>query len=575
MLHAPLRLALASPLTAALAFAFTPEPAEACGGTFCDGGGPNVMPVDQTGENILFWIDHSGGEPHTEAHIQIQYEGDAENFAWIIPVTQVPEVLVGNQALFDNLLASTVPTFTLSTTVQSCPDSAPVGLCAGKNEDAADDSGGSTFAGDGGEDEIGDDGGPEILDRGFAGAFEYVVLTGDTVQEVVDWLEMAGYAQDDDAPPILQEYLDDDFVFVAVKLRGGADVAEIHPLAIRYPGIEPCIPIKLTRIAAVDDMAIRAFFLGDNRVAPTNWPHLTINPVRLDWVSNPATNYFEIVSLALDEAGSRAFITEYAGTDQVVSTNGVDNPVWDPSVFETIEPIDVVDELVAQGLGAVCDDFQGTCVFTHPQTEALLARYLPPPENMNRFEFWGCLSCYEGLIDLTAWSGPDFAADFAERISDPGEHAMAMLANSDYLTRLFTLLSPHEMTEDPTFHEADSLPPVDNQYSATRTFACEGNDWIDLEDGRQIALTNLAQYPQIEGMPAAERIERVPLMGPPQIETDNRAKIDELLEAWNQRQLSGPEPGCSLARVRAEALLTMFALFGVAWLTRSRRRESN
>ena len=47
---------------------------------------------------------------------------------------------------------------------------------------------------------------------------------------------------------------------------------EIHPLAIRYPGIEPCIPIKLTRIAAVDDMAIRAFFLGDNRVAPTNWP---------------------------------------------------------------------------------------------------------------------------------------------------------------------------------------------------------------------------------------------------------------------------------------------------------------
>jgi hypothetical protein len=559
-----------STLAAALGLALAPAPAEACGGTFCDGGGPTVMPVDQTGENILFWIDQSGGEPHTEAHIQIQYEGDAENFAWIIPVTQVPEVLVGNQALFDNLLASTVPTFTLSTTVQSCPDSAPVGLCAGKNEDAADDSGGSTFAGDGGEDEIGDDGGPEILDRGFAGAFEYVVLTGDTVQEVVDWLEMAGYAQDDDAPPILQEYLDDDFVFVAVKLRGGADVDEIHPLAIRYPGIEPCIPIKLTRIAAVDDMAIRAFFLGSSRAAPTNWPHVVPNPVAFDWL-NTGSNYLAVISLAIDEAGGRAFVTEYAGTDQVVSTNGVDSPAWDPTAFEAIEPVDVVATLTDQGLGLQCDEF-GTCTFPHPQVEPLLQTYLPPPVDMDPYEFWGCLSCYEGLIDPVAWNAANFAANFAERIATPGDHAVEMLESSDYLTRLLTLLSPHEMLEDPTFHETDSLEPVDNQYTATRTFACEGNDWIDLPDGRQVALTDGFQYPNIPNMPYAEHIEQIPLMGPPQIDTDNTATIDELLAAWNDGKLSGPEPGCSIGRMGAEALLTMIALFGIAWLQRGRRR---
>jgi hypothetical protein len=582
MIHARLGLVLAgSPLLAALAFAFTPGSVEACGGTFCDGGGPSIMPVDQTGENILFWIDHSGNEPYTEAHIQIQYEGDAENFAWIIPVTQVPEVLVGNQQLFDNLLAATVPTFTVQTTVQACADGGPsVGLCGAlvAVEDYAGDGGSfSTAADEVGDDAgEGDDGGPDILDRGFAGAFEYVVLTGDTVQEVVDWLDMAGYAQDDDAPPILQEYLDDDFVFVAVKLRGGATVEEIHPLAIRYPGIEPCIPIKLTRIAAVDDMAIRAFFLGSDRVAPTNWPHLTINPVRLDWLNNPATNYREIVSLALDEAGGRAFVTEYAGTDQVVSTNGIDNAAWDPSAFETIEPVAVVDELIAQGLGAYCDDFEGTCAFTHPQTESLLLEYLPAPEGMNRFEFWGCLACYEGLIDEAAWSGPGFAADFAERISGPAEHAIDMLESSVYLTRLFTLLSPHEMLEDPTFHETSALELVDNNTSATRNLACEGNDWIDLEDGRQVALTDGQQYPDIPGMPAAELVERVPLMGPPQVEIDNRAKIDELLEDWNHGQLTGPQPwNCSITKLRAEALLTMIALFGIAWFQRGRRRESN
>ncbi len=42
--------------------------AHACGGTFCDSG-PQAMPVDQTGENILFVMDGTT----VEAHVQIQY----------------------------------------------------------------------------------------------------------------------------------------------------------------------------------------------------------------------------------------------------------------------------------------------------------------------------------------------------------------------------------------------------------------------------------------------------------------------------------------------------------------------
>ena len=42
-------------LTGALLVA-APQEAEACGGFFCDGG-PQPMPVDQTGEDILFVMD--------------------------------------------------------------------------------------------------------------------------------------------------------------------------------------------------------------------------------------------------------------------------------------------------------------------------------------------------------------------------------------------------------------------------------------------------------------------------------------------------------------------------------------
>jgi len=60
---------------------------------------------------------------------------------------------------------------------------------------------------------------------------------------------------------------------VAVKLQPGAGVNEIHPLVVRYPGSAPCIPLKLTAIAATEDMAVRAFFLGDRRWCrrPTAW----------------------------------------------------------------------------------------------------------------------------------------------------------------------------------------------------------------------------------------------------------------------------------------------------------------
>ena len=75
-----------------------PDTASACGGTFCDGG-PNAMPVDQTGENILFVLEQDS----VEAHIQIQVAADAvaEQFAWVIPMMEIPAFSLGSQEVFD------------------------------------------------------------------------------------------------------------------------------------------------------------------------------------------------------------------------------------------------------------------------------------------------------------------------------------------------------------------------------------------------------------------------------------------------------------------------------------------
>src|SRR5262249_48440968 len=110
---------LAEVLTAALAVSIALEgSAEACGGTFCDSG-PQSMPVDQKGENILFVMDGQS----VEAHIQIQYQGEASRFAWVVPVPTVPTVSVGSQPLFASLLSATAPTYGY-TTKYDCPTSA-------------------------------------------------------------------------------------------------------------------------------------------------------------------------------------------------------------------------------------------------------------------------------------------------------------------------------------------------------------------------------------------------------------------------------------------------------------------
>ena len=94
-----------------------PRTAEACGGTFCDGGNPS-MAVEQTGETILFVFDGR----YVEAHVQIEYDGgDASQFAWIVPLPRVPEVSVGSWRLIESSLDTTVPVYGYSTTTTCTP----------------------------------------------------------------------------------------------------------------------------------------------------------------------------------------------------------------------------------------------------------------------------------------------------------------------------------------------------------------------------------------------------------------------------------------------------------------------
>ncbi len=578
--------------TLAVCTASAPRIAEACGGTFCDTG-PQAMPVDQTGENIVFVIEAG----KVEAHIQIQYRGDAPRFSWVLPVPKLPEVEVGCQALFDRLLAATVPTYGFSTQQDFCGNGPSTPRGAG-------DTTGSTTTGAGGSGP--GENPPVVVLHQTVGAFDVTVLQGGTSDEVLNWLMINGYQTAPNASPLFQAYVDKGYLFVAVKLTGGAGVDEIHPLVVRYEGAEPCVPIKLTAVAAAEDMGIRTFFLGTKRVVPKNFKHVVPNPVKLDWF-NSSSAYANFVGRSADSpvANGQAFVTEYAGSSAVVSQGSIASPSWNAAPFATVNPVGVIDLLENQQLVSC---YGGSCTYTNPLLLPLLREYLPAPATLTangmtvrdpalvEGYFYSCLACYQPLIDLAKWNGSEFASKLASRIIDPARHADQLLASWPYLTRMFTTMSPAEMTLDPDFQERDGLPDVNLvRATATRRITCDGASAMILPDGRNVALAPLtSSWPSFSDMPWAQRIEEFQATDNTVVLVDNTQRINDQLKLWNDSQHwpiqttgSGGSAGANAAnpsitdngcacRTAAATSSTrppwaLFALFGLAAARRRKR----
>ncbi len=490
--------------------------AEACGGTFCDNG-PRAMPVDQTGENIVFVPEADGT---ISAHVQVQYTAGAERLAWLVPLPGVPEISVGSEPFFDRLLTATVPTFGF--TRGGCGRVLRVEGGGGIDESEAQ----------GVE--------PNVVVQGTVGAFDVVVLQGGSPEEIVAWLADNDYQQPPETADFLRPYADEGMSFAAFKLSATASSDQIHPIVFRYAAESAAIPLRLTGIAASDDMAIRVFFLGAGRYVPTNYMHVALNLARLDW-PNFASNYYDVLSAALDEAGGLAFVTEYAGpTPQGAALY---NPMWAADELVQAAPAEVVGVLERFGLLS-CSG--ATCQANHPLILPLLRTYLPAPAGVDEQAFYSCGSCYPEYFETVAYDGAAMGRDFLERIVVPAREADRVLGENPIATRLMTLLDANEMVEDPAFHERSDLSNVSNSQSSVWELACSAgaNSAYTLPwDLPQVALTQEATWPNFdESMPFALLAEKIPKSGDAETVLDNTDAVRDRLEAWNAERDWPPAP---------------------------------
>jgi len=447
----------------------------------------------------------------------------------MIPLASVPDFSVGSQPLFDRVLASTVPTYDITQSFEACDfvtstaDNASSGLGGTTGDGDPDPSAGESS-----------DTGPEVLLNETVGAFDVVVLQDTELAPIQAWLEDNGYNWDPKAGPILQQYLDEGNVIAALKLTNGVGLEDIHPITLRYDGLETCFPLRLTRIAAIEDMEIRVFVLASERAAPTNFRHVLVNPLKLDWI-NYASNYKTVITNAVDAmmADGRAFVTEYAGTSSTVFQGGIFDNNWDEQAFVDLDPVQAVATLGDQGL-ALCID-EPSCTWNHPLIYGLLLEFLPPPDGVDPLTFYAYLGDYADQIDLVKWNnGAEFSAALLDRVIDPGMHAVDLLDTWPYLTRMYTLISPGEMMEDPIFHLNPDLDDVPQLRVANNYFLCDGDSVVTLPDGREVYVPGGFTWPTIPNeMWWEEEVQTIGLKGAPMTLVNNTNAITKVVTDWN------------------------------------------
>jgi len=544
LLHRP---ALAAALVGGL-----PSAALACGGLFCNA----TQPVNQSAERILF-AQEDDGKMHM--HVRISYAGPPTDFAWLLPTPPDVETELSSEQLFQALDQQVAPIFSIQRQLgETCLDAR---------------------AAAGFEDDSGNGGGPEppaapsvdVLSREAVGPYDRVILRADNVGVLRGWLDENGFAIPEGVDATLTPYIEMGSVFVAIKLLPGADAGDVVPLHLSFTSSTAAIPLVPTRVAADPDMGVIVHLLAGDRAIPKNYAHVQINEAAIDWLS-AGSNYGDVVSAAADEAaGGKAWATDYAGPSDVI-----------PPSIAPIDEATVAQIKQARTLGDLLSIYN----FQDADLLRLAGGFIEPPDGVPAAQFLACPFCYD-VDPSKPVDGEALAAQIEAEVNPPRVELAALFAQHDYLTRLYTTMSPEEMDQDPIFATNPDLGPVDRLRTAVWHVVCDeqGNElsslsFVDTPSGLRFQFDENGQVPDaiqrqagatVRGAdaPAARIIERMFEQGQPEVISDNT----KALRARYSAQGGDGGCGCDVDQggSPATAGLLFLGLLGLGSVARRRR----
>jgi hypothetical protein len=262
---------------------------------------------------------------------QIRYDGDPEEFVWVLPVQPGTKIELSR----DEWIAALDGT-TQTQIIQ--PRSQPTGggfggfggggegggsgcACGSSTTSAAfsDSSGaGNPNAAEAGAARPPD---VQVVSQEVVGPYETVIVRSDKPKALQSWLEDHGYSIPASIFPIIEAYTAQKLDFVALRLRPGQGVRAMQPVRIVSPGADPTLPLRMVAAGVGARVGLTLYVISEGRYRPQNFPEVQIDEAKLVWdPSQSRSNYSQLAAALLAGGDGRTWLTEYAGRPVTTGT---------------------------------------------------------------------------------------------------------------------------------------------------------------------------------------------------------------------------------------------------------------
>ena len=185
--------------------------------------------------------------------LQVKYEGNVDDFAWVVPVPGYPTVNVTSAQLFEDLAYATAPIVSHEKSI-GC---------------------GGVFGTAGGARTLVD-----VWEEGEVGVYHYAVLSAKDSSPLVNWLNDNGYAFPENGSSVIGEYINKGWYFVAAKIRAGeqGDSGEglVQPLKLSFESNKIVYPLKISSLSSAESKVILYVFTNSSRADPVEYQHVAL-----------------------------------------------------------------------------------------------------------------------------------------------------------------------------------------------------------------------------------------------------------------------------------------------------------
>jgi len=262
----------------------------------------------------------------------VSYDGEPQEFAWVLPVGPGARLELASEAFFEALDAVTRPrvfaprmrcSSDLRNDTQGVDGSGDTGGggCGGSSSGTASTSSGSSSSGGGtGMDTSPPESAVLVIHAEGVGPYEVVTLRSTRSGALVEWLGSHNYAFADSMVPVINAFEDEGADFLALRLAPTQGVRAMRPVRVVYPGAMLSLPLRMVQAGTGAKTGVVLYMLGEGRWSIANSSNVEVNPFNVTYFfGSNQSDYNTERNEVLQQNGGNVWLTSFARQGALLS----------------------------------------------------------------------------------------------------------------------------------------------------------------------------------------------------------------------------------------------------------------